>query len=847
MKYKMLFFAAEFFLAAFSVHAQEKAFFPRNNTPLPVVGGTHSRDRLEMQMHPDAANAMHGPGKLSGLRLQQPLASEDTWDSLFNTRGYGYIIDNANIFAMASDGDDLYLAGSFEGFDTARCFHIVHYNKVSNVWSDLGFGFGRTVYALAIHDRKLYAGGDFTTPGFSSSTSMAHIAVWDGSTWKELGGGTNGTVRCIAFTDSSVIVGGYFSQAGTTTVSNIARWDGHGWSDMGGGLNDIVDCLAASGDSVFAGGNFYQSSTKLRSVALYTNGSWENLDEGFSGEVYALTIYQGKLWAGGDIFWPYATDIHSLASWDGTSWSSPFTDTITKGNQGIVRSLGVRNGALYIGGSFVTMGGINAHSIVKYSGGVFTPLSTGVFGSVTAMNVFGGDLYVGGNFTEAGGVALEHLAKLNVSDSWQAANVSFGPYGGYPATAVYAVTSNDKYVFIGGEFVNLAGVTVNHIAMWDKTTRKWSPLGKGVDGNVNALTVYGSKLYVGGEFTYADTNIVHYIAYFDLDTKSWHSMGDGSARFIDDIAADASGAYASIYYPLEGNVFNNYLGRWDGSKWVQMDGAITGYINAIAKTGDSIMIGGVISSIDGNPYNNIAIHTSNGWDSFGDGLSDRVEQIVSTPDGIYAGGNFAMSGTTTLFGIGKWDGTEWLDLDGGMNARVRALAWDGKALYVGGYFTKAGSLSVSALAKWDGSSWSDVGGGADYNVYALATDGKSLFVGGGFSNVENNFFSYRFAILHFGSQGVGKDDVPAKDDLSQNFPNPFATETTIGYSVLKDTHVRIELYDVLGNNVRELVNENEIQGDHSIMLNAAGLTSGMYLCRFETDETSEARWIQVVK
>jgi hypothetical protein len=126
----------------------------------------------------------------------------------------------------------------------------------------------------------------------------------------------------------------------------------------------------------------------------------------------------------------------------------------------------------------------------------------------------------------------------------------------------------------------------------------------------------------------------------------------------------------------------------------------------------------------------------------------------------------------------------------------------------------------------------------------MKTDGKALYVGGGFATVGYDFFSYRFAILHFASASV----TPQKEILAlQNYPNPFASQTIITYSLEKDASVAIELYTVLGEKLKTLINATESAGEHTITLDAGSLPSGMYLCKFRSGATTQMKSIQVLK
>jgi gluconolactonase len=66
-----------------------------------------------------------------------------------------------------------------------------------------------------------------------------------------------------------------------------------------------------------------------------------------------------------------------------------------------------------------------------------------------------------------------------------------------------------------------------------------------------------------------------------------------------------------------------------------------------------------------------------------------------------------------------------------------------------------------------------------------------------------------------------------------SYPNPFSSETTILYTVPHEYHVSLKVFDVMGNEVRTLVDKKVGAGKHSIVFNAANLTESIYLCRLQ--------------
>jgi hypothetical protein len=83
--------------------------------------------------------------------------------------------------------------------------------------------------------------------------------------------------------------------------------------------------------------------------------------------------------------------------------------------------------------------------------------------------------------------------------------------------------------------------------------------------------------------------------------------------------------------------------------------------------------------------------------------------------------------------------------------------------------------------------------------------------------------------------------------LSQNRPNPFNPVTTIEFGIEVQARVTVRLYDVRGREVRTLLDEEREPGFHSVVLNASGLASGVYLCRMEAGSFVAERKLVLLK
>ncbi len=83
--------------------------------------------------------------------------------------------------------------------------------------------------------------------------------------------------------------------------------------------------------------------------------------------------------------------------------------------------------------------------------------------------------------------------------------------------------------------------------------------------------------------------------------------------------------------------------------------------------------------------------------------------------------------------------------------------------------------------------------------------------------------------------------------LEQNFPNPFNPTTTIRFSLPVDNFVTLKVYNLLGQEIATLVNENKIAGNYNINFNASNLSSGVYLYRIDTGNFTAVKKFTLLK
>lgn len=110
----------------------------------------------------------------------------------------------------------------------------------------------------------------------------------------------------------------------------------------------------------------------------------------------------------------------------------------------------------------------------------------------------------------------------------------------------------------------------------------------------------------------------------------------------------------------------------------------------------------------------------------------------------------------------------------------------------------------------------------------------------------------RQSVAYFNSVSTSIDEVnettlPNEIKLHQNYPNPFNPTTNIRFELPESSVVTLEVYNILGQRVAQLVNERKSPGRYEVNFDASALSSGVYLYRLQTDSFTETRQMMLIK
>jgi hypothetical protein len=329
-----------------------------------------------------------------------------------------------------------------------------------------------------------------------------------------------------------------------------------GWDHLGQGpgapptdsLNFTASALVVTPGALYVGGKFTNAGgiANADRIATWNGSTWNavssSTEQITNGEVFAVAVSGGKVFAGGTFTNAGGGGADNLAVWDGTSWE-PFC--ILPGKSiGNVKALQVIGPTLYVGGDFQDGGGVlTADYLLACDLASGTPSDTVVdpshpfSGPVKALTATSdGTLYAGGRFGNLENIpAADNVAFLD-GDGWHAMGAGGGTCSCALDAYVRGLASNGTDVFVGTEGSNVANIAqADHVARWDGSA--WSAMGSNTGGtngwfpagtNIHDLVSAGSNVFATGTFQNANGEPrADNIAWFD-GTK-WQPVGSDGA------------------------------------------------------------------------------------------------------------------------------------------------------------------------------------------------------------------------------------------------------------------------------------------------------------------------------
>ena len=120
-------------------------------------------------------------------------------------------------------------------------------------------------------------------------------------------------------------------------------------------------------------------------------------------------------------------------------------------------------------------------------------------------------------------------------------------------------------------------------------------------------------------------------------------------------------------------------------------------------------------------------------------------------------------------------------------------------------------------------------------------------------NLLNGFYSYRLKQIDSDGKFTYSDELKVKVDYKsqvlelKNYPNPFNPITKLYFEIPEDGFITLKIYDILGKEIRTLINENKLAGAYEIEFDASGLTSGIYFNVLQVNNKRIVNKMQLLK
>jgi hypothetical protein len=282
---------------------------------------------------------------------------------------------------------------------------------------------------------------------------------------------------------------------------------------------------------------------------------------------------------------------------------------------------------------------------------------------------------------------------------------------------------------------------------------------------------------------------------------TWVNWSDGGALAHTITTPSTPYSYTAVFgteYYLTMVASSNWIGYSPGSGWYQKDSIIT------------------IRTYPAGPLSEFL-----GWTGSG--------------NGSYTGPNsstrIAMSGPITESAL-------WTTCTVAVSPSSASFAHNGGS----GFFsaTVANNCSWTVLYKPEWIQTEYVSSGLNFtvseNTIGIARRGQ-IGISIGSHSASATFDVYQSSLTSFElGENVGASQLPVAFDLNQNYPNPFNPTTTIRFTLPKTSPVQLEIYNVMGQSVRVLVNEVREAGYYSQVFDAHNLASGVYFYRLQAGD-----------
>ncbi len=277
-----------------------------------------------------------------------------------------------------------------------------------------------------------------------------------------------------------------------------------------------------------------------------------------------------------------------------------------------------------------------------------------------------------------------------------------------------------------------------NVAKWNGSTwtNAWS-----FNGSFNSIAFVGTDVYIGGLLSSSTFNNIA-----KWNGTSWSGIGGvlGDSVSVNALATSGNRLLVGGNFDTAGGIGAKNIATYTNGIWAGFPGTgIDSVPAAIAVSGTDVYVSGNFTTAGPITANKIAKWNSltKAWSALGSGVTGSNSPILAIAvagDKVYAGGNFGSIGGITASNIAVWNGNNWSPLGTGVNGTVTVIKVVGEDIYVGGSFGTAGGMTANRIAKWNGTSWSGFNSAVIPNtVRAIESSGNNLYVGSDYTTLDN--------------------------------------------------------------------------------------------------------------
>lgn len=123
-----------------------------------------------------------------------------------------------------------------------------------------------------------------------------------------------------------------------------------------------------------------------------------------------------------------------------------------------------------------------------------------------------------------------------------------------------------------------------------------------------------------------------------------------------------------------------------------------------------------------------------------------------------------------------------------------------------------------------------------YEVWTLAPNGGQGDYKGWFPSTPSNT-TFKYTML-YKDPNANELNFGEESMIINNFPNPFNPSTKIKYSLKNESNIKIVVYDIMGREIKTLVNEYKLSGNYSVDFDGSNLSSGMYFYKLVSNDNT---------